>query len=116
MKDLLDRLYRQNAGALTASLTRLFGPRRLDAVEAVLHDTFVAALEAWQRGGGPGNPAPCLITVARNRAFDVRKGERRRGDSAADLDEVEDRDANPTAGASVRGEVADDELRMMFVA
>lgn len=95
MKDLLDRLYRQNGGVLTASLTRLFGPRRLEAVE---------------------NPAAWLMTVARNRAFDVRKGERRRGGGDVDVSEVEDREANPTAATSVRGEVADDELRMMFVA
>jgi predicted RNA polymerase sigma factor len=63
MQELLDRVYRQNAGALTASLTRLLGPRRLDAVEAVLHDTFVAALEAWRESGAPQNPAAWLTTL-----------------------------------------------------
>jgi RNA polymerase sigma factor (sigma-70 family) len=114
MQELLDRLYRRNAAVLTASLTRVFGPGRLDTVEAVVHDTFVAALEAWRRGGVPDNPAAWLMTVARHRAFDVRKGERRHpGD--ADVDGIPD-DANPSQGASLRGEVSDDELRMMFVA
>ena len=125
MKEQLERIYRQNAGALTAALTRLFGPTRLDAVESVLHDTFVAALESWGFTGVPDNPPAWLMTVARHRAFDVLKGERRRGakDPAPDPENLP-ADAGPAqAGSSpggrepaLRGEVADDELRMMFVA
>src|SRR5262245_30762572 len=99
MQELLERLYRQNAGVLTAALTRVLGPGRLDAVEAVLHDTFVAALEAWPRSGLPENPAAWLTTVARNRAFDLRKGERRRQGADVDVESMVDRDADPAKRA-----------------
>jgi len=122
-RELLERLYRQNGGALTSTLTRLLGPTRLDAVETVLHDTFVTALESWASAAVPDNPPAWLMTVARHRAFDVLKGERRRaGRTAVDLDSLP---ADARAGGgdpavpaepSLRGEVADDELRMMFVA
>src|SRR5262249_37049547 len=105
-----------SAGALTASLTRIPGPGRLDAVETAVHDTFVAALEAWGRAGVPDNPAAWLMTVARHRALDLRKAERRRPAGEADVEAMADDAADPAGGASLRGEVADDELRMMFVA
>jgi RNA polymerase sigma factor (sigma-70 family) len=116
MQESLERLYRDHAAGLMAALTRIFGPGRLDAVEAVLHDTFVSALEAWRRDGLPDNPAAWLTTVARNRAFDVRKGERRRDGGDADIEALPDDRVPDTAVTALRGEVADDELRMMFVA
>ncbi len=54
------------------------------------------------------------MTVARNRAFDVRKGERRHGEVAAATGDLPDPHA--VSAPRLRGEVADDELRMMFVA
>jgi RNA polymerase sigma-70 factor (ECF subfamily) len=119
MKELVDRLYRESAGALTASLTRLLGPAHLDRVESLVHDAFAAAMEAWPASGPPDNPVGWLMTVARRRAIDelrrMQRARAREGD-----DEVEDAPAEPAPagapGPHLRGELADDLLRMMFVA
>src|SRR5262245_52201465 len=73
----LETAYRSHASVLSASLTRLLGPSRLDAVEAVLHDTFVAALGAWSETGIPDVPAAWLMTAARRRALDELRRTRR---------------------------------------
>ena len=41
----LDALYRAHAPAITASLARVFGARRLDLIEAGVQEAFVAAIE-----------------------------------------------------------------------
>jgi len=64
----LDRLYRDHAPAIIASLTKSFGPARLDLVEVGVQDAFAAAL-AWTEP--PDNPAAWLHTVARRRVIDA---------------------------------------------
>jgi RNA polymerase sigma-70 factor (ECF subfamily) len=114
MHELIDRVYRESAGALTSALTRLLTPAHLDRVESLVHDAFTAAMEAWPESGVPDNPAAWLMTVARRRALDELRRIRR----ARERDEVDADPADPTdADAPVlRGEIADDLLRMMFVA
>src|ERR1019366_2627366 len=43
----LDALYREHAPAITASLARSFGARRLDLIEAAVQEAFVSAIESW---------------------------------------------------------------------
>jgi RNA polymerase sigma-70 factor (ECF subfamily) len=122
----LGELYRQHAGVLTASVVRLLGPGRLDRAEAVVQDAFVAALETWHVSGPPDNPAAWLVTVARHRALDELRAERRRAGRTEPLDEAAaarlETAASAAAGEApareppLRHELADDELRMMFVA
>lgn len=113
MKELIDRVYRENAGALTSALTRLLTPAHLDRVESLVHDAFATAMETWPASGVPDNPAAWLMTVARRRALDeLRRMRRARDRDDADADPAIEADAAPV----LRGEIADDLLRMMFVA
>lgn len=54
-----------------ASLTRAFGPARLDLAEEVVQDALVQALRTWPYGGIPRDPEAWLRRVARNRALDL---------------------------------------------
>lgn len=120
MNELVDRLYRESAGALTASLTRLFGPAQLDRVESLVHDAFAAAMEAWPVSGPPDNPLGWLMTVARRRAIDelrrMGRARSREADEEVDAAPAEAISAAGASGPHLRGELADDLLRMMFVA
>src|SRR5690348_2068919 len=74
--DLHEHLFRQEAGRMTASLTRLFGVQNFALVEDVVQDAFARALDVWKLQGPPPNPAAWLMTTARNRALDVIRRER----------------------------------------
>lgn len=108
---LLDGLYRKHGGVLTASVTQLLGPARLEEAEACVHDAFVAAMQSWPEDGLPDSPPAWLMTVARNRAKDAL----RRAGRAIDLEDAPDPHAEP-ATDRLPGELSDDQLAMMFVA
>ena len=66
----LDALYREHAPAITASLARSFGARRLDLIEAAVQEAFVAALESWG-SEIPARPGAWLQVTARRRVIDA---------------------------------------------
>ena len=68
---LVDRLFREESGRLTALLTRLLGPAQLALVEDVVQEAFIAALGHWPRLGVPDAPAAWLLQVARRKALDA---------------------------------------------
>jgi RNA polymerase sigma-70 factor (ECF subfamily) len=68
----LEALYRAHAPAITASLARVFGARRLDLIEAGVQEAFVAAIEQWRDPGVvPAEPGAWLQTVARRKVVDA---------------------------------------------
>jgi len=71
----LERLYQQVAPILLAVLMRML--RRRDLAEDVLQDVFV---KVWQQAkqfdAMRGRALPWLVSVARNRAIDVRRANR----------------------------------------
>ena len=69
--ELVDHLFRHQAGQMVAWLTRIFGPAHLELVEEVVQDALVKALQQWPFAGVPDHPAAWLFAVARNRALDV---------------------------------------------
>lgn len=65
---LLDRVFREEAGRLTATLVRLLGD--FDLAEELVADAVVEALEHWPREGPPERPASWLLTTARRKGLD----------------------------------------------
>jgi RNA polymerase sigma-70 factor (ECF subfamily) len=114
----LETLFRTQRASLIAAMTRALGPANLDVVEAALQDAFVAAAEQWPASGTPERLDGWVLTTARNRALDYF---RRSGTSRAKADAVRDwgeiaRARGETPVVRLRGEIADDELEMIFVA
>ena len=66
----LDALYREHAPAITASLARSFGARRLDLIEAAVQEAFVSAIESWGPNV-PARPGAWLQVAARRRVIDA---------------------------------------------
>jgi len=98
-----------------AALTRAFGPAHLDAVEAAVQEAFARALEQW-RDGQPDHPTGWLHAVARNLVLDQLRRERVFRDKEPALAQLGDERSELVAEPALRGELADDQLRMMFVA
>ena len=60
----------QHAPAITASLARSFGARRLDLIEAAVQEAFVSAIESWG-AEVPERPGAWLQVAARRRVIDA---------------------------------------------
>jgi RNA polymerase sigma-70 factor (ECF subfamily) len=65
---ILERVFREEAGRLTASLVRLLGD--FDLAEELVAEAVVEALEHWPRDGVPERPASWLLTTARRKGLD----------------------------------------------
>jgi len=65
---LLERVFREEAGRLTASLVRLLGD--FDLAEELISEAMVEALEHWPRDGVPERASSWLLTTAKRKGFD----------------------------------------------
>jgi RNA polymerase sigma factor (sigma-70 family) len=74
--ELIDHLFRREAGRMVATLTRIFGVHNLALAEDVVQDAFCRALEIWKFRGVPDDPSAWLMTAAKNRALDALRRER----------------------------------------
>jgi RNA polymerase sigma factor (sigma-70 family) len=74
-RDALAAVFREEAGRLAASVTRILGD--FDAAEEVVQDALLAAWQQWPADGVPDRPGAWLWTVARRRAIDVLRRDAR---------------------------------------
>ncbi len=82
-QQLVDHLFRHEAGKMIAVLTRIFGISNLELVEDTVQETFLKALQVWKYRQVPDNPSAWLMQVARNHTIDlIRKQQRQAGLSA----------------------------------
>src|SRR5262245_54250988 len=98
--DALAATYREEAGRLAASVTRVLGD--FDAAEEVVQDALLAAWQQWSVEGIPDNPGAWLWTVARRRAVDVLRRN------------VRLRDKFLRVALPVEQDTDDDRLRLLF--
>lgn len=106
--ELVDHLFRREAGRIVATLTRLLGVKNLALAEDVVQEALIRALELWPYDGVPANPSAWLIQVAKNRALDRL---RRETTLAAKLHEL----VPSNAGQSPSQPFDDDEVAMLFL-
>jgi RNA polymerase sigma-70 factor (ECF subfamily) len=115
--ELVENLFRQEAGRLVAALARILGLRNLALAEDLVQDTLCEALETWKFGRLPDNPAGWLHRRARNRAIDVIRRDKVRRRFAAEVGPLLESEWTlvPTIDRLfTEHEIADDQLRMMF--
>src|SRR3954447_25952471 len=77
VSNLVDHLFRREAGRIASWLTRVFGAHRLDLVEDAVQYALLQALQHWPYRGIPDNPHAWLTRVASNRALDVVRSDRK---------------------------------------
>jgi RNA polymerase sigma factor (sigma-70 family) len=124
---LVEHAFRHEYARLVARLAREFGFHRIESVEDAVQAALAAALLAWPKSGPPQQPSAWLYRVAKNHLLDElrRSSQRdislhaeRDDDSGAGIALVETLSADVGVDAAeVRfgSEIADDELRMLFV-
>src|SRR6478672_7073095 len=114
---LVDHLFRREAGRMVALLTRLLGAENLGLAEDVVQEALLQALRTWPFRGIPDNPSGWLLQVAKNRSLDLlrrdanlsRKEESIRAWAAALPP------ADSGALGTLEDEALDDQLRMIFI-
>ncbi|HEX2232152.1 MAG TPA: RNA polymerase sigma factor [Thermoleophilaceae bacterium] len=109
-REVVDRLFRRESGRAVATLIRVLGD--FDLAEEAVQEAFVMALRRWPEQGVPDRPAAWITTVARRKAIDRLRRERRLTEKRADLaalarDEDEGDEVQPTT-------IPDDRLRLIF--
>jgi RNA polymerase sigma factor (sigma-70 family) len=73
--DLVDHLFRQKSGQITAILVKIFGIDHLDLAEDVVQDALIKAIQQWPFSGVPKNPGGWLMQAAKYRALDILRRE-----------------------------------------
>jgi RNA polymerase sigma-70 factor (ECF subfamily) len=103
----IDDLFRRESGRLLAALVRLLGPNQLALAEDVVQDALVSAVQSW-RFGLPDRPTSWLAHVARNRAIDILRRDRR-------FDSLSESPAAESVTAILSPDAdAENQLNMMF--
>jgi len=117
VQQLVDHLFRHEAGRMAAVLTRFLGTENLDTAEDLVQDTLLKAIEIWRFRGVPDNPSAWLYKVAHNKAIDwVRSGQRQSKLLSAQQEKIKSTWdlASASEGLFHEDEIQDSVLRMMF--
>jgi RNA polymerase sigma factor (sigma-70 family) len=117
VNELANHLFRHESGKMIAVLSRLLGFQNLETAQDIVQDTLLQAISSWSYGKIPDNPEAWLYRVARNKAIDFIRREKK-------LQEINPEYAyllqseytlTPTvANLFLDNEIQDSQLRMIF--
>jgi RNA polymerase sigma-70 factor, ECF subfamily len=108
-----EKLHREEAGRILATLIRLVGD--FDLAEEMLQEAYATALQKWPVEGVPSNPRAWLISTARYKAIDRLRRERRFEAKSGEILRSSQYTAEPDADLEEEGAmVSDDRLRLIF--
>ena len=114
-QQLVDHLFRYEAGKMIAVLTRIFGIHNLELVEDTVQETFLKALQVWKYRQVPDNPSAWLMQVARNQTIDlIRRQQKMSGISEELAIRLRSDTEHTIEEFFLDTEIADSQLRMIF--
>jgi RNA polymerase sigma-70 factor (ECF subfamily) len=116
VSQVVEHLFRHEAGKMVATLTGIFGIEHLTLAEDVVQEALARALQTWPFYGVPQNPSAWIMRASRNLALDVVRRQKVFREKEAEIIHSMER-ASPAPETVVfdEQEIADDRLRMMFV-
>jgi len=113
----VDHLFRHESGKMISVLSRLVGLQHLETAQDIVQDTLLQALNSWSFYGMPDNPSAWLYRVAKNKAIDcLRRDKRMRNVTSqySHLIESEYTLALTIKSVFEEKEIQDSQLRMIF--
>src|SRR5207249_2675528 len=112
VSQVLEHLFRHEAGKMVATLTRIFGIEHLTLAEDVVQEALSRALQTWPYRGVPENPSAWMMRASRNLALDVIRREKIFRAKEAEIARLIERDGfAPQATIFLEQEIVDDRLR-----
>jgi RNA polymerase sigma-70 factor (ECF subfamily) len=110
---VIEEIFRREAGRVLATLIRLLGD--FDLAEEARQEAFAVAIEQWPSQGTPANPRAWLISTGRNKAIDrIRRDVLFRTKITDEL-AAASADSAATALDAAEAEIfGDDRLRLIF--
>src|SRR5216110_159011 len=85
VSQVVEHLFRHEAGKMVATLTRIFGVEHLSLAEDVVQEALARALQTWPFYGVPKNPAAWIMRASRNLALDVVRRQKVFRDKQAEI-------------------------------
>jgi RNA polymerase sigma factor (sigma-70 family) len=113
----IDAVWRIESARIIAGLARIV--RDIGVAEELAQDALVAALEQWPQSGVPQNPGAWLMAIAKHRAIDhLRRNKRleRKHEELGREIETQQETAMADLDAAIDDDIGDDLLRLMFTA
>lgn len=102
---------------MIAILSRLLGLQNLETAQDIVQDTLVQAMNTWSYGHIPDNPSAWLYKVAKNKAIDYLRREKRFREISSQYARLLESEYTflPTINNMfLKNEIEDSQLRMMF--
>ena len=113
----IDHLFRHESGKMVSVLSRLLGLQNIETAQDIVQDTLLQAMNTWGYNGIPDNPPAWLYRVARNKAIDFLRRQKKFKEIApqyAYLVESEYSLTPTVHNLFLENEIQDSQLRMIF--
>ena len=114
---LVDHLFRHESGKMIAVLSRLLGLQNIEIAQDLVQDTLLQAMSTWGYKSVPDNPSAWLYRVAKNKAIDFLRREKKFKEVSPQysyLLQSEYTLASTVNNLFLENEIQDSQLRMMF--
>ena len=113
----IDHFFRHESGKMVAVLTRLLGIQNLETAHDIVQDTLLQAMSTWSYSQPPDNPSGWLYRVAKNKAIDFLRREKKFREISPQYAYLLQSEYTllPTVNnLFLANEIEDSQLRMMF--
>ncbi len=117
INQLVDHLFRHESGKMISVLTRLLGLQNLEVAQDIVQDTLLQAMSTWSFKKVPENPSAWLYRVAKNKAIDFLRREKKFREISPQYSYLLQSEYTLSSTVNnffLENEIEDTQLRMMF--
>jgi len=114
---VVDHLFRHESGKMISVLSKLLGLQNLETAHDIVQDTLLQAMNTWKFTGIPDNPSGWLCRVAKNKAIDFLRRQKRFKDISPQYGYLLQSEYTLTPFVNslfLEDEIQDSQLRMIF--